>query len=150
MQLRPSSSGWWTPGGSPANHSYAGNGSSSSSSRLATASTWLYRAVQVAGDVFRVWCLCSAGWLLWQQQAPAVATSWAGVLAGAQHSSSGVAAVVPAGQLVGAAAAAAVKLQHCLGSCFWLSMDVGLVGACVSMYALAVLGRVLPSLDHLL
>jgi hypothetical protein len=57
---------------------------------------------------------------------------------------------MPAGQLVGAAAAAAVKLQHCVSSCLLLSIDVGLVGACISMFALAVLGRVLPSLDLLL
>ena len=86
--------------------------------------------------------MCSVGWLVWQQQAPAVA----GMLVGVQHSSSCVAAGVPAGQLAGAAAATAVKLQHGVGSCFWLGIDVGLVGACAGVYALAMLGRVLPSL----
>jgi hypothetical protein len=148
MQQPLSSRGWWMPGKGHAHH--RSSRSSSSSSSVATASTWLYRALQVAGDAFRVWCLCSVGWLLWQQQAPTVAGAWAGMLASLQHSSSCAAVAMPAGQLVGAAAAAAVKLQHCVSSCVWLGIDVGLVGACVIMYALAVLGRVLPSWDLLL
>jgi hypothetical protein len=150
--------GWWLPGEKSAETS-KGSGSSMNSSSsgrrssgaVAIVTRRLYRVVQLLGDAFRVWCLCRVGWLLWQQQAPAVAGAWSGVVAGVQAvSSHNAAAAWPSGQLVGAAAAAAVKLQHVVGSCCWLGVDVGLVGACAGVYALAVLGRVLPGLDSML
>uniref|UniRef100_A0A383VBK1 Uncharacterized protein n=1 Tax=Tetradesmus obliquus TaxID=3088 RepID=A0A383VBK1_TETOB len=148
----PSSHGWWVPAPSSVRASQTFSSSSRSSSRsgIAMVTLWLYRVLQLVGDAFRVWCLCSAGCLLWQQQGPAAAAAWAGSVAGVQNMSCCIAAAAPPGQLVGAAAAAAVRLHQCIGSCFWLGVDVGLVGACAGVYALAVLGRGGPGLHSML
>lgn len=108
------------------------------------AAAGLFRLVQICGDAFRLWCICAVALNVWQQQAGAV-LGWTSPL-GALHK------VVDGGVLsiVAAATSSAVGLQQNLGGMVWLLVDGTLCGGAATVYALALVARVLPIIDGLL